>query len=48
MTCFYIVGPGHIFGADDIHFKFGVQIDCNEYHHMRVKIPHYEGAFRVM
>ena len=32
MTHFYILGQGHIFGADEArHFKFGLQIERKEY-----------------
>jgi len=32
----------------NINFKFGKQIDRNEYYHLHIKIPQYEGVFRLM
>jgi len=34
--------PGHIFQAGEARdFKFGLQVDRNEYYHMHVKVPQY-------
>jgi len=34
VTHTYILGPDHIFGADEArHFKFGLQIEREEYWH---------------
>jgi len=34
VTHFYVLGPGHISGADeDTHFKFGLQFERKEYWH---------------
>jgi len=32
----------------NINFKFGKQIDRNEYYHLHIKIPQCEGVFRLM
>ena len=48
VTHFYIWGSGHIFEADKAKgFKFGKELDGNDYYHMHVKILQYGGVLVV-
>ena len=47
VTYFYILGPGHILGANEAsHFKFGLYIERKEYWHYACKSSAVQGCIQ--